>query len=268
MGPERYTHGYSDAVVSIMESRSPEKVAGFLMPYLKPGMSLLDCGCGPGSTTIGFARLLAPGKVAGIDIGAGQIERARANASKAKVANVSFKIGSAYDLPYPDGSFDAAFAHTVLQHLKEPERVLQEILRVLKPGGVFGVRDEDNGTWITYPDSPALAESHELYMRVWWHNGGDPDLGRRHRSLLTEAGFARVEAGATAVVWSTPESARWWAEINAGLVLDPHYVDTVTRLGWGDREMLSKHSRAWLEWGRRPDAFSSWTWCHAVGWKA
>ena len=60
---EQYTMGYGPASTSIMASRTAESHAGFFLPHVKRGMSVLDCGCGPGTITIGFADIVAPGNV-------------------------------------------------------------------------------------------------------------------------------------------------------------------------------------------------------------
>ena len=49
----------------------------FFLPYLHPGMTVLDCGCGPGTITIGLAEAVAPGEAVGVDLEASQVDRAR-----------------------------------------------------------------------------------------------------------------------------------------------------------------------------------------------
>ena len=53
------------------------------------------------------------------------------------VTNAHFEVADVYSLPFPDGFFDAVFAHAVLMHLREPVRALEEVRRVLRPGGML-----------------------------------------------------------------------------------------------------------------------------------
>ena len=73
---ESYTHGYQ-AHTKYQLTRSAARDAAFFLPHLRSGMSLLDCGFGPGTITVGLTELVAPGQVIGIDIEAAVIERAR-----------------------------------------------------------------------------------------------------------------------------------------------------------------------------------------------
>ena len=68
-------YGYdSPAVQQGYAAREVTQAAGFLMPHLESGMTLLDCGCGPGTITVGLAEAVAPGQVVGIDLEPGMIE--------------------------------------------------------------------------------------------------------------------------------------------------------------------------------------------------
>jgi ubiquinone/menaquinone biosynthesis C-methylase UbiE len=90
------------------------------------------------------------------------------------VTNVRFEVADIYALPFPDGSFDAAFVHGVLMHLREPVRALAELRRVLRPGSLAGVRDPDWGASLHAPATPLLDQWIALRVRVRQHNGGDP----------------------------------------------------------------------------------------------
>src|SRR5262245_43949599 len=106
--------------VGAQTRRSAERNAAFFLPHLQAGMGLLDAGCGPGSITLGLAERVVPGEVVGIDISMERIEQARGLADERGVTNVWYERGDVYDLPFEDASFDAAFMHTVLQHLSDP----------------------------------------------------------------------------------------------------------------------------------------------------
>ncbi len=241
--------------------------AAFLLPHLKPGMRLLDAGCGPGSITIGLAEAVATGEVIGVDRNDAAIDAARALAAQRGCANVRFEVASAYALPYEDGAFDAAFVHALLQHLGEPVRALTEIRRVLKPGGVIGVADADHDGAIFFPPHPAIERSHELREQLRERSGGsDPRVGKRLRSLLHEAGFSRTVGSATAGYRGTADATRLDGAWQAHYFSAPEFVEHAVALGITDRTSLAEMSDAWRAWGEDPAAFSAAFWCEAVGW--
>ncbi len=117
---ETYTLGYSDTALDFVSRRTLESHGAFFIPYLHPGMRVLDCGCGPGSITFGHRRSGWHGSVVGVDMDESQVRLATANAAAREATNVSFRTGNAYALPFADGSFDAVFSHALLEHLSQP----------------------------------------------------------------------------------------------------------------------------------------------------
>ncbi len=264
---ERYTHGYGPAVEADMAKRTAQSHAGFFLPVLQAGMSLLDCGCGPGSTTTDLAALLAPGRVVGIDLDPSQVAAARSRAVNRGVTNVAFEVGNIYDLPFPDSSFDAVFGHTVVQHLREPLRALREMRRVLTPGGVIGLRDDDWGSVIIEPLTSPLELAFSLYRRVWAHNGGDPVFARKQRRMLREAGFVNVRASASLESLATPEEIAAGAAYMVEHNQQPAFVQVVLDEGWADQASLEATYADLRAWGRRDDALCVVVYCEAIGWK-
>src|SRR5438552_14046874 len=102
-----YTPGYSEVAAAFMTRRRLDPSGAFFLPYLKPGITLLDCGCGPGTITRDIARRIAPGRVIGLDFNSEQVAVASRDAGSQGIANVEFRQSSVYDLPFADASFDA-----------------------------------------------------------------------------------------------------------------------------------------------------------------
>ena len=176
--------------------RSANRQASFLLPLLKRGALLLDCGCGPGSITCDLARHLAPGTVVGIDVDPAQIERAAAHAVAEQLGNVSFQSASIYDLPFAAGRFEIVFAHAVFQHLSEPERAAREMYRVLAPGGIIALRSPDWGGILLAPRTPALAAALNVFLDVYYADG-DAFAGGSGPGLLRKAGCDGIAFSAT-----------------------------------------------------------------------
>jgi ubiquinone/menaquinone biosynthesis C-methylase UbiE len=81
-------------------TRTADRQAAFVLPHLRPGMDLLDVGCGPGTITLGLAQAVAPGHVTGIDHDSVHVEAATALAAERGVNNVTFQTGDALSLPF------------------------------------------------------------------------------------------------------------------------------------------------------------------------
>ena len=261
---EAYAQAANPAFDAQLTARTAAREAAFFRPHLRPGMRLLDVGCGPGSITLGLAEVVAPGEVVGLDLRPEVVAQARAAAAARGIGNVRFATGSAYALPFPDAAFDAAFAHVVLLHLREPARALAEVRRVLRPGGVVGVRDVDFGARLVFPLTPLREQYNALHSRVQQHHGGDPFLARTQRRLLLDAGFARAEAGgalnSAGSLAETRRSAAYHKALLRGI------APTALAEGWVDQATLEAMLADFEAWAERPDAFSAAVYCHAVGW--
>jgi SAM-dependent methyltransferase len=196
MTAETYTPGHSQGATDFMAWRSLASHGEFFLAHLTPGVSVLDCGCGPGTITLGIADRAAPGWVTGIDFALSQVERASASAARAQVRNISFQVADCYCLPFGDDTFDRVFSHALLEHLSDPVRALRELHRVLKPGGVIGVCSPDWGGFLLAPPSPGVSEAVETYKALQCRNGGDIEVGRKLGAHLASAGFRAVHLSA------------------------------------------------------------------------
>jgi SAM-dependent methyltransferase len=101
--------------------------------------SVLDVACGPGIITVALAARAR--EVVAFVLTPEMLNKARQRCASAGARNVTFREGSATDLPFADNTFDCAATRLSLHHFENPGRVLDEIRRVLKPGGAFVVAD-------------------------------------------------------------------------------------------------------------------------------
>ena len=124
---------------------SPEE---FFAPLaLRPGLNVLDVGCGTGDSLRLLARLLSSGRAVGVDLSETMIAEARRRSAE-NVENLSFQVGSVLDLPFPAASFDRVLATQLLLHVPDPLKALMEMKRTLAPSGVLSITEIDWGTLV------------------------------------------------------------------------------------------------------------------------
>jgi SAM-dependent methyltransferase len=261
-----YVCGYSSASVQIMASRTAEVHARFLLPHLTPGMRMVDLGCGPGSITVGLARIVAPGDVVGIDIEQTQVELARALAAEQKVANVRFELGDVRDLPFSDGMFDVVFGHTILMQFQDPMPVLSEVRRILKPDGVAAFREPCFARNLSEPLESAPDQLWKVFGRVLAYNGGDIDIGQRLGVLLQSAGFGRLAMSASFSGAWTAEAKQDACERYARLCEEADFMKQALALGWITPDVVADMMRGFRREARDPIAFFATAWREVVGW--
>jgi ubiquinone/menaquinone biosynthesis C-methylase UbiE len=234
-------------------------------------MEVLDCGCGPGTITAGLARAVMPGRTVGIDTDDRLIAKAQAYAAERDLPNLRFETASIYELPFADDSFDAVYSNAVLTHLSDPLAALREMHRVLKSGGVAGIRNYSVDGCILAPIDPGidrlLARFIELQAALIERNGGNPYLGKQQRALLRQAGFVNVQAMASFDHYGTAESTSHWATVIAGFLGEETGERQLIEYGLSDRDEVKSMRQAWMKWAEHPDAFYASAYGEAVGWK-
>ena len=251
---DTYTHGHADAVLQSHRWRTVGNSAGYLAPHLRPGMSVLDVGCGPGTITVDLARRVAPGTVVGLDLAEEPLGEARELAAREAVA-ATFRVGDVYALDAEDDSYDVVHAHQVLQHLTDPVAALREMARVCRPGGLVAVRDVDYATTTWFPAEPALDAWLELYERVARHNRAEPDAGRRLVSWAHAAGLEQVTATATAWCFASAAEREWGGGSWAGRATASAFAEQAQAYGMATAADLEAIAAGWLRWAAAPDGW-------------
>jgi SAM-dependent methyltransferase len=251
---DRYTHGHADAVLQSHRWRTVENSAAYLAPHLRPGLDLLDVGCGPGTITVDLAARVAPGRVVGLDVSPAPLDEARALAARSRV-QVDFAVGDVYALDAADASFDVVHAHQVLQHLTDPVAALREMARVCRPGGIVAVRDVDYATFTWFPASPGLDRWLEVYYGVARYNQAEPDAGRRLLGWAHAAGLRDLTATTSSWCYASPAEREWWGRSWAGRATASAFAEQAVAYGLASADELDEIAAAWLAWAAADDGW-------------
>jgi ubiquinone/menaquinone biosynthesis C-methylase UbiE len=250
-----YTHGHHESVLRAHRRRTAENSAGYLLPHLRPGMSVLDVGCGPGTITVDLAAWVAPGQLTAVELTDDALDLARAEARTRGQANIVFATCDVHALDFEDDAFDVVHAHQVLQHVADPVQALRELRRVCKAGGVVAVRDADYAGFIWYPKLPVLDHWRELYDKAARANGGEPDAGRRLLSWAQDAGFDDITPSGSLWCFATPEARDWWGGMWADRIVESALARQLIESGMATTAQLYEISSAWREWAAAPDGW-------------
>ena len=137
-----------DATRARLLERARTSPREFFAPLaLRPGLNVLDVGCGTGDSLRLLAPIISPGSAVGVDLSETMIAEARQRSAE-NIDNLSFRVGSVLDLPFPAASFDRVLATQLLLHVSDPAKALVEIKRVLAPLGMASISEIDWGTLV------------------------------------------------------------------------------------------------------------------------
>lgn len=262
-----YTMGYSDEFLQLLDRRNAETNAAHLLARLKPGMRVLDLGCGPGTISLGLAKAVEPGEMHGIDMEESQIEIARTAASAGGHLNAVFRTGDVTRLPHEDNSFDAAHCHALLMHVPDTDAVLAEVKRVLKPGGLVSACEMIGSSSFSEPAFEALADAWVTFAKLLEANGSHPEMGKELPRRFLEAGFSVVHGSASFEYFGTPEDVAFYHAFSVSWFFAPKVVDAAIKYGLATREKFENWRRVLDQWKDSPGAVSAIAWGEAIGQK-
>ncbi|KAL1856770.1 hypothetical protein Plec18167_009640 [Paecilomyces lecythidis] len=211
MASTAYTFGYSAGVLQSHASRTVTNTCGFFLKDVPVDAHVLDAGCGPGTITSSFARVIPKGCIIGIDLSETIVEKARAQDDLP--SNCSFQVADITQLPFENDFFDVVYTSQVLSHVPAADVAFKELRRVCKPGGFIACREADATAIMLYPRHPGL----ELWKLVL---PATVEFSNGHKSCSTllwlwalGAGFTedQLSLGFGSILY-TPKERQFWGE--------------------------------------------------------
>ena len=215
---------------------------------------VLDLGCGPGF----FAERLRESEP-GLDLTG--VDRDPRCVEEARQRIVALVADAERPLPFPDAHFDAAYARLVLRHLACPRTALDELFRVVRPGGLIVAIDGDDGALVLSPEPDGFELALRARQRGVRRRGADPLFARRLPALLRGIGCEGVTLEPL-VVDSISIGAAAFARIVLLPITDAIDEDLLPRAQleaaaasvrtWGEREGVFGMTTALVVAGRKP----------------
>ncbi|MBC9933064.1 methyltransferase domain-containing protein [Chitinophaga qingshengii] len=221
----------------ILDDRSLEHSYATLIPLLKPGMHVLDVGCGTGAITAGIADFVGPeGSATGIDSSEHLI--AKGLEDQQGTANLELITADLYTWQ-PNRKFDLIVSARVLQWLNDPLAALVRFRELLQPGGHVSILDYNHTKLEWQPAPPAsMRRFYQAFLQWRADAGMDNEIAEHLPTLFEKAGYrniqsfnadetySRAQAGFTnkAAIWSKV------AELRGPQVVDHGFITEAERL--------------------------------------
>ncbi len=261
-----YTMGYSETYLQALLRVSAPTHAAYLLPYLEPGLRVLDFGCGPGTISIGLAETVSPGEVHGVDMESSQIELARMFARRYGRENALFQVGDVTDLPFEDGFFDVAHCHNVLMHVPDTQAVLREVSRVVKASGIIASREMISGSSFTHPDFEVLRKAWDMFEDLVAADDGHPQMGKDLKTQFLEAGLVDIRVSASFDTFTTADEVALIHQLAEQWFLAPEITDAAIKYGAATQALCDQIGVAYDQWKDHPGAFAAVAYGESIAW--
>lgn len=202
-----YIHGFSRReqarLIEQSQVLAPKVFAGL---DLSEVVDLLEIGCGVGAELRILGQRWPALRLTGLD-------RSRTHLSAAAevlagLPSARLVEGDAFALPFADGSFDRVITVWMLEHVRNPQRILGEALRVTRTAGQVVCTEVDNSTFAFDPPNPVIEGWWKRFNSYQQAGGGDPFVGARLARIATSVGCTRFQAMRLPIIDSRVDADR------------------------------------------------------------
>ena len=199
----------------------PRALDAWMRAGFRAGQVILDLGAGPGYAALDLAEIVGPtGKVVALERSRRFLDALEASRSRRSVLNIEAVEMDLDELKADLPESDGAWARWIFAFVKQPRRLLETIMRTLKPGAPFVIHEYlDYSAWRMMPRSLIFEEFVQEVMASWRADGGEPDIALELPAWLAGLGF-HIKAMNPIVEVISPNSFAWeWpsAFVQSGL---------------------------------------------------
>lgn len=160
---------------------------------LRQGMRIADIGCGLGEFALKLQSDLKPEYIVGVDHSRPMLKYAQKVVKSLGIENVEYQYGDAAALLLPDNSYDFVSCRLSLQVFDQPGRILQELIRICKPGGRIYLTNEMMSCIAGYPQQEAIRWTYDEIIAMGRKLGMDMDIGFKTREMLVDNGLEDIK---------------------------------------------------------------------------
>lgn len=252
-----YLHGFGEVEEGRLrrQARIVEHRIHGTLPFRRC-RHLLEVGSGVGAQTEILLRTFPDLFVTSVEAAEGNLQAARRHLASQPWLEGRYEAthGDGHALDFPSDSFDGAFLCWILEHVRDPARVLSEVRRTLRPGSPVVVNEVQNASFFLSPYSPCTLRYWSAFNDRQFELGGDPFVGAKLGNLLQRVGFVNIETEVRPILLDNrhPGERAEFLEFWSDLLLSG--CEELRRAGKVDEETIHGMQKELREVSRDPDA--------------
>jgi ubiquinone/menaquinone biosynthesis C-methylase UbiE len=235
---------------------------------LEPGMTMADICCGIGDFAVLVAKEFSPSRIVALDHSKSSLAYARQVASDFDIGGIEYIYGDAAEMLLEDGQFDFVSCRHALQIFNKPEMIVDELVRICKPGGRVYVSNEKISQCLGEPRGPSIQWTYEQLSKLFADFDMDLEFGPKSYQALQRAGLEDIRIESFMVTNRDGDAQAFadmvmaWEEMFAGGMSEKRGDDAAFvekfRRGFEDHIAAALHPGGYAGWpvwvasGRKP----------------